>query len=65
MTTQRAIARFLVPFILPVMLAACGSGNDAAKSAQPSVIKERQDNFEGMGDAFKIIRGQLESLIGN
>ncbi len=29
-------------------------------SPEPAIIKERQDNFETIGDAFKAIRGQLE-----
>lgn len=49
------------------MLAACGgdvadTSEDAAaaSSDEPAVIAERQSNFEGIGDAFKVIRGQLE-----
>lgn len=47
------------------LLAACGGSADKASegdsaSAAPPVIKERQDNFEGIGDAFKAIRKELE-----
>ncbi|MEL6529479.1 MAG: cytochrome c [Pseudomonadota bacterium] len=48
------------------LLASCGSeapaeGEAAAPAGdEPAVIGERQDNFEGIGDAFKLIRGQLE-----
>ena len=55
------------------LLAACGgekaaepdqAGTDAtavASGDEPAVIKERQDNYEAIGDAFKAIRGQMES----
>ncbi|MEP5938565.1 MAG: cytochrome c [Erythrobacter sp.] len=45
-------------------LSACGSepADDAATltSDAPPVIEERQANFEGISDAFKVIRTQLE-----
>lgn len=63
-------SRFLVAFALAGVLAACsGEGaSDGAASADaaapagevPAVIKERHDNFEGIGDAFKAVRGELE-----
>ena len=48
------------------MLSACGgeaptdSEPDAAAEGEPAIIAERQNNFEGIGDAFKLIRGELE-----
>lgn len=50
------------------LLAACASETpadaptDAAADAGavPAVLKERHDNFEGIGDAFKAVRGELE-----
>ncbi|MBV7266638.1 c-type cytochrome [Erythrobacter ani] len=50
-----------------VLLAACGgeAGTEpeetAAAEAEPAVIEERQENYEAIGDAFKAIRGQMES----
>lgn len=45
-------------------VAACSSEAPAdapdAAAGQPSVIKERQDNFEAIADAFKLVRGELE-----
>jgi cytochrome c556 len=46
-------------------LAACsGGGNTDAAGAPagdvPPVLKEREDNFEAIGDAFKAVRGELE-----
>ncbi|MBD2841343.1 c-type cytochrome [Erythrobacter rubeus] len=50
------------------VLAACGGNAEteaeetvAAASGEPAVIEERQENYEAIGDAFKAIRGQLES----
>lgn len=48
-----------------LILAACGDAADAPTEAapagdEPAVIDERQENFEGISDAFKVIRGQLE-----
>ncbi len=55
----------LVPAI--ALLAACGgeageTGTDtpAATGDAPPEIAQRQDNFEAIGDAFKVIREQLE-----
>ncbi len=58
----------LVPLAASLaVLAACageapaeGEGETAAASEEPAVIGQRQENFEGIGDAFKAIRGQLE-----
>jgi cytochrome c556 len=61
--------RFLVAATLAGVLAACsgegGSDTAASGAAAPSaeiaaVLKEREDNFEGIGDAFKAVRGELE-----
>jgi cytochrome c556 len=48
------------------LLAAC-SGGDAGSEAPakpageaPPVLKERHDNFEAIGDAFKAVRGELD-----
>ncbi|MGY6551557.1 MAG: c-type cytochrome [Erythrobacter sp.] len=46
------------------ILAACSSeapeGDGAAGAEKPTVISERQENFKGIGDAFKLVRGELE-----
>lgn len=59
--------RFLVAAVLAGTLAACSgeAASDGAEAAKPAgeappVIKERHDNFEEIGDAFKAIRGELE-----
>lgn len=45
-------------------LAACSSeaptDAPAAAGDEPAVLKERHDNFEAIGDAFKAVRGELE-----
>lgn len=45
-------------------LAACSSEAPteapAAAADEQTVLKERQDNFEAIGDAFKAVRGELE-----
>jgi len=52
--------------ILAASLAACGetaedaNGEEVAVSGEMDVIEARQDNFEEIGDAFKVIRDQLE-----
>ncbi|MEE4338165.1 c-type cytochrome [Erythrobacter sp.] len=44
-----------------VALAGCGGEAPGAEAGLTNpVIEERHDNFEGIGDAFKAIRGQLE-----
>ncbi len=53
----------LILSALALSLAACGGAPEEAadvSSAEASVIEQRQDNFEAIGDAFKAIRGQLE-----
>jgi cytochrome c556 len=54
--------RFVLSAGLAATLAACASEapTDAPANAEPAVIKERQDNFEAIGDAFKAVRGELE-----
>ena len=60
--------RLVMVSTLAGALAACSGGtpgdapaeDGAATTAEPPVIKERHDNFEAIGDAFKAIRGQLE-----
>ena len=46
-----------------IALTACGSNEGAGSSdnPEPAVIGERQDNFEEIGDAFRVIRGELEN----
>ncbi|WP_181443442.1 cytochrome c [Porphyrobacter sp. YT40] len=46
---------------LSLALAACsGADGGSAAAEAPPVIKERHDNFEAIGDAFKAVRGELE-----
>jgi len=68
--------RFVLSATLAATLAACASeaptdsGTDAPTKAaaetsadagaEPAVIKERQDNYEAIGKAFKAVRGELE-----
>lgn len=56
--------RYLVAVVVIAALAACsgGDGGDGAPTAAdaPPVLKERHDNFEAIGDAFKALRGELE-----
>jgi cytochrome c556 len=60
------VSRLVCAAALLAGLAACsgeagdeGSATVAATDAPP-VIKERHDNFEAIGDAFKALRGELE-----
>ena len=62
-------SRYLVAAALAGALAACSGGGasdtaaagDAAPAGGvPPVIEERHDNFEGIGDAFKAVRGELD-----
>lgn len=57
-------SRFLVAAALAAVLAACSgeAGSDGATAAKdaPPVLKDRHDNFEAIGDAFKALRGELE-----
>lgn len=55
--------RLIVATPLIAALAACGGESaDTPEPAgeAPAEIAERQDNFEGIGDNFKVIRAQLE-----
>lgn len=61
--------RFVLSVVLAGALTACSSegasdtaASDAAAPAGevPPVLKERHDNFEAIGDAFKAVRGELE-----
>ncbi len=53
--------KFIVIVGLAGALAACGAEGGLFASAEPAVIKQRQDNFESIGDAFKAIRRQMET----
>ena len=66
---RMSASRFVVAAVLAGVLAACsgeGASDTAASGAAapagdvPPVLKERHDNFEGIGDAFKAVRGELE-----
>jgi cytochrome c556 len=50
-------SRLVIAAALAAALAACSGG---ASADAPPVIKERHDNFEAIGDAFKAVRGELE-----
>lgn len=59
--------QFLIATPLLVLVAACaeevpseGGETAAAGDDTPTEIAERQDNFEGISDAFKVIRTELE-----
>lgn len=59
------IVRLFAAASLAATLAACsgGGGEEAAPAGAkeaPPIIKERHDNFEAIGDAFKAVRGELE-----
>lgn len=58
-------SRLLFAAALATSLAACsgeGATGEAAPAAKeaPPVLKERHDNFEAIGDAFKAVRGELD-----
>ena len=60
---RRLFTHLLVATALAGVLSACsGEGATGAASAGevPPIIKERQDNYEAIGAAFKAVRGQLE-----
>jgi cytochrome c556 len=66
---RTSAARFFVAAALAGVLAACSgdgssdtaaSGHAAPAGDVPPVLKERHDNFEGIGDSFKAVRGELE-----
>lgn len=59
---RNVTSRTILTAALVGVLAAC-SGDapaDAPSGTEPAVIKQRQDNFEAIGDAFKVVRGELE-----
>lgn len=59
----RSLSRTLVVAGFAAALAGCGGEapeSEAEAELTSPAIAERQDNFEGIGDAFKAIRGQLE-----
>jgi cytochrome c556 len=64
--SRTAFSRLLTAAALAGLIAACsgggGGGDTAAAPATdtPPAIKQRQDNFEAIGDAFKAVRGELE-----
>ena len=60
-------SRLVLSAALAGMLAACSGeapadapADGAAKTEVPPVLKEREENFEAIGDAFKAVRGELE-----
>jgi cytochrome c556 len=67
-------ARLFVTAALAAALAACSGGTPAEAPADApaedaaaapagdaaAIVKERHDNFESIGDAFKAVRGELE-----
>jgi cytochrome c556 len=60
--------RLILATPLIALLAACGGtaekaseGDKTAAAEAPPAIKERQENFKGIGKSFKEIRKQLES----
>jgi cytochrome c556 len=60
---RKTAFRLVSAAALACVLAACSSetpADNAVASAEPPVIEERQDNFEAIGDAFKLIRGELD-----
>lgn len=57
--------RLVLAAALASLIAACSgeAGSDAAApaaAAPPPVLKEREENFEGIGASFKAVRGELE-----
>lgn len=65
MLRKPSLHLILAPMLAVTVLACSGEGaGDAAAGNStkkaPPIIKERQENFEGIGSAFKSVRGQLE-----
>lgn len=61
--TTRPIMMTAFVAALAVGLTACSSetpGDAPTAADEPAVLKERHDNFEAIGDAFKAVRGELE-----
>ncbi len=66
---RNSATRLLITAVMVATLAGCSGGetSDATASGDaasvgdvPPVLKERHDNFEAIGDAFKAVRGELE-----
>jgi len=63
----RQPAPILAATALALVLSGCGGDSGEAEVAAglapalTGAIEQRQDNFEGLGDAFKVIRDQLEA----
>lgn len=59
---RNCASRLVIAAALAGLLAACSSESpaEAPAGAAPAVLKERHDNFEEIGDAFKAVRGELE-----
>jgi cytochrome c556 len=66
---RSSATRLLFSAAMAATLAGCSGGgtSDTAASGDatltgevPPVLKERHDNFEAIGDAFKAVRGELE-----
>ncbi|MEQ8412161.1 MAG: cytochrome c [Erythrobacter sp.] len=58
---RNVIARTAAIAAFAAILAGCESeAPEVASDLSSPVIDEREENFEGIGDAFKAIRGQLE-----
>jgi cytochrome c556 len=66
---RSSATRLLFTAAMAATLAGCSGGgtSDTAASGDatltgevPPVLKERHDNFEAIGDAFKAVRGELE-----
>ncbi|OBV12206.1 c-type cytochrome [Erythrobacter dokdonensis] len=63
MMVRTTASRLVLAAALASALAACSSETptDAPTATEePAVLKERHDNFEAIGDAFKAVRGELE-----
>lgn len=64
---RKIVPSFILSVSAVALLAACGGGTSETDTAAapagdaPPEIELRHDNFEAIGDAFKAIRGQLES----
>ncbi len=65
--TRITKARLIAATPLIALLAACGDNSETEEVIEnvasldvPAEIAQRQDNFEGIGDSFKVIREQLE-----
>lgn len=63
--TRTSTLQLIAATPLIALLAACGGeavdAPEAPAGDAPPEIAERQDNYEAIGDAFKVIREQLES----